>query len=153
MAFAAAHPIVTAFLASGLGLEAYGQYQQGQSAAAAAKYNALVSQRQAEAAKRTGEITKNRLERQRRLMLGKQKSLYAKAGVLMKGSPLEVLADTASQYDIDLALNDYNTKLGVGNYDYMSQYYNQRATNAKRAGYIAPASTLLTGIGTLGSFK
>lgn len=150
MSFAIDYPFVTALFAAGMGLEAYGQYYQAQSQRALAKYNAMVAQRQAEAAKRAGEIEKYRIERRRKLMIGRQKSLYAKAGVLLKGSPLEVLADTEAQYELDKALSEYNTKLGISNYSYESDYYTKKAGSYRKMGYIVPTTSILMNSANLG---
>lgn len=112
--------------------------------ARAARYNAAISSLYAEQAKRQGEITKYRLERQRKAMLGRQKALYAKAGVELSGSPLEVLADTEAQYELDKQLAAYNTEVDRTRYLYGARNYNDMAKSIMTQGFLNAGGTLLT---------
>ena len=48
---------------------------------------------------------KQKTEREKRQMLSRQRALYAKSGVVIsEGSPLEVMADTATQFEMDIRL-------------------------------------------------
>ncbi len=137
--------ILAPLMAIGAGLEVAGQYQQAKARKSQAEYNAEAARRQAEAVSAQGRLEQYKLERQKRLAGGAQRALYAKAGVnLYSGSPLEVLADTAAQYDIDLATSKYNTAVGVSNYGYESAYNRYAGRQAMKAGYLQMGSALLT---------
>jgi hypothetical protein len=75
-------------------------------------------------------------QREKAQMLSRQRALYAKSGVVIsEGSPLEVQADTATQYEMDIRRK------------------RQQAKYAKTTSYFKAGSTLLTGMsGMFGSF-
>ena len=135
---------------AGTAMSAIGTYQQSQTQAATAKYNAQVAAQQAEAVRRAGEFEAAKIAREKKQMLGRQKARYGKAGVLsFTGSPLEVMADTAAQYELDIAASRYNTQVGVSRYKYESTYQKGMAGRYATAGYIGAGSTLLTGAGEM----
>jgi len=140
MSFVLAHPFISAFVAT----ELAGQYQQAQAQRQTAKYNARVAEMQAEAIRRQGKLQQYRLKRAKRRMLGKQRALYAKAGLSLEGTPLEVLADTAAQYDLDLATSRYNTEVGARSSLYEADYQRYAGKQAYRAGLLGMGETLLT---------
>ena len=140
MSFVLAHPFISAFVAT----ELAGQYQQAQAQKQAAEYNARVAEMQAEAARRQGVLEQYKIKRAKRRMLGTQRALYAKAGLSLEGTPLEVLADTAAQYDLDLATSKYNTQIGVGRALYEASYQRYAGKQAYRAGLMGMGKTLLT---------
>ena len=148
MAFIAAHPIITALV----GMEIAGRYQEAKAARDEADYNAEVANRQAEAISQAGKLQEYRIKRRKRLMAGRQRSLYAKAGLVIEGSPLEVLADTAAQYDIDLAASRYNTATGVSNKRYASRYSRYRGKQSMNAGYLKMGGTLLGGYNSMRAY-
>jgi len=115
---------------AGIGLKLLGTIQQMQSVSALAKYNVAVAERQ-------GEIEEQRLKREKRLMLGKMRAGYGAAGVTLEGSPLEVLSDTASQFERDISISRYNVAAKRGVYGYEAQIARQR-------GYAGIGGTLLT---------
>ena len=79
------------FQAAGGILSGVGQYQSGQAQKAAYNYNAAVALEQSEEQMHTSEEKYSAL-------IGRQASLYAKAGVdIASGSPLLVMAHTAAQ--------------------------------------------------------
>lgn len=76
---------------------------QGQNAAANAMLtNAKVQEQQGAAAERRGveEVRRQREEQAR--LLGRQRAGYAAAGVVMEGTPLEVLADTTRLLELQI---------------------------------------------------
>jgi len=173
---------------AGTGMTLVSQYQETQAQVAAARYNAAVARMQAEQYARagafaqeeyrrageyrekqlreTGRLEEYRLRRRKKALLGKQRALYAKAGVLIEGSPLEVMADTASQFEFDIALSryrterdialsryetrkaialsKYETETAVRRYGYEAKYKNWLAGQYKRMGYAKMGQTLLT---------
>ena len=144
----------------GTGLQAAGQIQAGnteaanlRTKAASEEANANTATMQAQQAKTAGEYEVAKLERQKKQALSTQRALYAKSGVLIsEGSPLEVQADTATEYQMDINASKYNTAIEVKQYEYESEwsrslasYYSSSAKSAKSAGYLNAGSTLLTG--------
>jgi hypothetical protein len=127
---------------------------QAKAYGASMRANADLATMEAEAAKKSGEYEEAQLKRQKEQVTSKQKALYAKSGiVLSEGSPLEVMSDTAGQYEMDIMASRYNTATQVAQKQYesnylrtMGQYYSGPMAKAyRRAGYIKGGATLLTG--------
>ena len=133
-------------LAASTAATVYSQYQQSVAQKEQANYEAAMAERRAQAAKQQYEYNKYQLERRKRLTAGKQASLYAKAGVLMTGSPLEVLSDTAAQYDIDIATAKYNAQVGISNAKYAADYSRYSGKQAMKAGYVQMGGTLMSNV-------
>ena len=106
---AAAIPFI--LMAGGTALGAYSQIQQGKAQSGQFEYEA------------------QKTEREKARMLSRQRALYAKSGVTFEGSPLEVMADTAANYEMDI------------------QNLRQQKKSAKRTSYLNAGSTILTGAG------
>lgn len=98
---------------AGASLMAYGYLRQGMAAKAAADYNAEVNEEQArEEGIRVG-IIEDRLRRQKKQAISTQTARFLKAGVKLEGTPLEVLADTATQFEEDIAITKYDARVNV----------------------------------------
>ena len=159
-------------MAAGMVLQGVGQIRQGQTAGAAAEYNAKVAEAQAKAItesaefeaktlEQQGEVEKAQLVREKAKVLATQRAGFAKAGVRIgEGSPLEVMADTAAQFELDLATSRYNIQTGqetlrygrdVGVARSKSEAAFQRllAPRYRTSGYISGAGSILTGVGSM----
>lgn len=95
-------------LGSGMGvlgsfLGAYGDIIQGQEQQKAYEYNADLALQQ-------GQFDLDKLEASEHDTLSTQKAMYAKAGVTMSGSPLDTALNTASQFEMDKQITNYNTQ-------------------------------------------
>ncbi|HEX9919920.1 MAG TPA: hypothetical protein VGB21_00325 [Candidatus Methylomirabilis sp.] len=105
------------------------------------------SQKEAEAIKSKGaqeqaqkEFEAQKLEREKRVTAGRQRALYAKAGVdISAGSPLEVMEETRKEYDFDIA----QTR-NIGALAYASAL--KSAKDVKTAGLWKGGPTILTGL-------
>jgi hypothetical protein len=132
----------------GTTMMAVSQIQQAKAASDAAKYNAELARQQAGAERVRGKQEEKKLKRQKRLMLSKQRAAYAAAGVRIgTGSPLEVMADTAAQYELDIAASRYNTQIGISRALSEAEYQEKAASQYRKMGYFSAAGTLLTGYG------
>ena len=131
--------------AAALALETIGLVQQSIAQKQQAKYNARVAEMQAEQARRAAEVQRYQIERRKKQLLGKQKALYSKAGVSLLGSPLEVLADTASEFDLDLALNKYNAQTAYNRGMYEAGWQRYAGRQAMTAGFLKAGGNLLMG--------
>jgi len=138
----------TALMVVGTTMSAVSTYQQAKAASDAAKYNAELARQQAETIEKVGELEKEKLERRKRQILGQQRAAYAQAGVRVgSGSPLEVMADTAAQIELDIAAQEYNTRIGISRARTKAEIQEMYAKQYKRAGLLGAGSTLLTGYG------
>ena len=116
----------------------YAQYKQGQAQRAAYDYNANVALDKMKESASASELQFSRL-------MGRQRSLYAKAGVdISSGSPLLVLADTAMQESEE---QERIRRSGQSEYD-IQKFYGE---TAGYAGTMGGMTTFLTGLSRAGT--
>ncbi len=148
----------------GVGVAAYGQYEQGKTAQAQAKaqsawnmYNAKVAQREAEAEQKAAAFESKQQKRAAKTLLARQRALIGATGVEMEGSPLLVAEDTAAE----LAKEAVNIRLTgqrrVAAFKSQSILDVSKASAAKaqaagfgRAAIIGAGSTILQGAAQIG---
>ncbi len=170
--------LTTALMVAGTAMSAVGQIQQGYAASAAAEsnasllemqgresqitaeYNAAVSRANAEAIRTSADLDIVRQRAAQKTFRGAQAAKYAGAGVKLEGSPLDVLIDTAAQFELDILITDFNAKTAISQQEFAAQQSlragrsavllagmqaAQQRTKAKyykRAGWIGAGSTL-----------
>jgi len=123
---------------AGTALSAYSQYRSGKEQKEAYDYNAAL-----ELHKAAYEERKSR--RETRQLLGRQKALYAKAGVdIASGSPLLSLIDTVEQGEEEAQMI---RQRGISAYDINKRY----GEEAETAGKVGAISSFLTGVGVAGT--
>ena len=133
-------------MGAGTALSAVSAVQEGQAQSEAAKANANVARLQAEQTRKAGAYEVSKIERSKSQARSTQQALYAKSGVLIsEGSPIEVMADTATQYEMDIQAQKYNTAMTAARYDYQSEVDKSMAKRYKQLGYTkAIGGTLLS---------
>jgi len=113
------------------GLQVAGQLQQGQRTQEAQDYNAAIAGQESQAFKQQipiieheqkllkerAELDKLQLIRKKSLLRGEQVARYGKAGVTLSGSAMEVIIDSAAQFELDLMLTDYNLKQDIYSFE------------------------------------
>jgi len=124
----------------GFGLQAYSQIQSGQQENIISQYNAALKQQAAKTSinesqynsfleQEFASIAEFQTRKAGARLIGKQKVSYAKSGVVItSGSPLEVMAQTASDIEVDALTTRYGGKL--------------RSRSALYAGQVKAASLL-----------
>lgn len=108
-----------------------GGYIQGQEVAGADEYNANLALEQ-------GQFQVEQIGLKEASTLATQKAIYAKAGVEAVGSPLDVALNTATNFELDKQVANYNAQ-SAANMD------NYEAAMAKQKGEFALASGLMQG--------
>jgi len=122
----------------GTGLSAIGTFMKGSS-----EKHALDAQ--AQEVETAGVITKEQLTQEEEALRSQQASAYARAGVKLSGSPLDVMLDSATDYEFDKLTADYNTKIKSNNLRYKA---NQQMSNA----FFGMGTSLLQGTFKLGDY-
>lgn len=117
-------------------LQARGARAEAESEAQAAEYNRVLSLQQ-------GRAEAARIRRAARRELSSQRVAFAKAGVRIEGSPLELLAQNAAELEADAL----NAEIGARN---TAEIERRRARNLRRAGRRRAASALIGGVTRLG---
>lgn len=146
--------IAVAMAAIGAGVTVHGQIQQGKSQSAMASYNAKLARRNAGIARENAEYEARQKRRETARLIGRQRILYGKAGVIMEGSPLAVIEETAAQGEKDALMIERGYAQQGSSYLSQAKLTRMRAANYKRQGYSQAGSTLLTGAGkAIGGYK
>lgn len=145
---------VTALIAAGTAVGAYGQYQQGQYAMAQGRENARVANIQAEDALRRGAIEEDAQRMRVRQMLGAQRAAIGANGITASGTALGLLSETAQFAEADaMTIRNNAAREAFGFKNEAVQQINQ-GRNARRAANYGAFSTLLTGgAQAYGAFK
>lgn len=143
MAFAA--PFLPALQVIGTVVSAIGALQSASSQRDAANYNARVAADNAVVARQQGEADAARLRRQSVKTLGDMRAAFAANGISLEGSPLDVLGDSASQFELDIQNATYNAELRALGYQNESTLSRSRADSAMTAGYLNATGTILGG--------
>lgn len=136
-----------------VGMQAMGTAMQTRAQIQAAKFNAAIARQQAEQEERAKEIDIYRLERQRRQMLGQQRSLYAKAGLDIEGTPLEVLADTEAQFELEKRMIEYGTQVRKQRALAEERFLRRQGRQIGLTGALGVGTTLLGGLAEAGLYK
>ncbi len=149
MAFLAAAALATAIV--GTGVSVYGQVQQAKTAKAMGAYNAKLAENQALQAEMDGAENTRRKRQENRRMMATQRSRLAKAGVLEAGTPLEVMAETAG--NLELETLDYARSVRMQATGLRAQGAMDKAMGSAqaRAAYIGAGASLLSGASNVAS--
>ncbi len=156
-------PITIALIVGG-SLTALSQVQQGRAARQAgrtqetiAQRNALLAERQAEAEQQAAIAEARRQEREGEVLKGRQRALFAKAGVLARGTPLAVLVETAETLEAERltilregAISAAQRRGQAGVLRAQGAAAKARGKAAFRGARLAAAGTILTTVGTVG---
>lgn len=129
-----------------MGMQMYGQVQQGRQQKQIFEYNAAVNEQKAQLARQAGDLRVDRMRRYNKSFTAKQTAAYTAAGVTLQGSPLQVLSDTAAELELDAQIEEFNTNVAVLNARNGAELDRMRGSQAASASYIGAGSTLLSRI-------
>jgi hypothetical protein len=132
------------------GLQMAGGYMQGQeekaqanAAADVLEYNAAVERESAKAERYAAESEVEKLNRQQKLAIGMQRAAVGKSGFTMAGTPLAIMADTISQYELDRQTALWNAEVKAGKYESQASIYESSAKQQKQKASRAIGKALL----------
>ena len=111
----------------------------------AADYAARLAEEAGEDTKALSAIEAARAEREGKRLKARQRAAYAKSGVKMEGSPLEVLADTQAELDLDQMIIKAGGQSRASAYEREGMFARRAGRSAETAGYISAGSSLLAG--------
>lgn len=126
-------------------MSAAGSIQQGNSAKAAAEYNARVAENNAITARQQAAAQEEQHRRLARRQLGQMRAAYGASGVTMEGSPLDILAQSAKDAELDALNIRYGGELKAQGLESEAVLERYRGKSAQRAGYMGAATGLLSG--------
>jgi len=132
-----------------------GGVTQAQSASAGAdiaRQNAGISRLSAAASLQAGQVSASQIRYAAFKTKGQQRSAYAKAGLAQSGSLLDVMADTAVQYELDAQRAVYAGELRALGLEREASMQEYQGDVMRRSGMIGGITTALAGtIGGIGS--
>jgi len=134
-----------ALMAVGTVVSAVGAISSAQHQASTDKYNAAVNERNAAASLQQAQATAQIQQEQARKALGQTTAAYGASGVAMEGTPLDVLANSASMAERDRQNIIYKGKLQAAGYQDQAQLDRYSATNALNEGWGKASGILLSG--------
>lgn len=125
---------------------ARGEIIAGKAEAQALKYNAAISRQEAKIVEDKQILETKRLMKRKRDILSTQRALFSKSGVLLEGSPLEVIRDTEAEIEMDDLINRYNRDIEKSRFLSEAKIREREAGIAERVGRRRARRTILTGL-------
>jgi hypothetical protein len=110
------------------------------------EYNAQVAREDAAAEREAAKVEAEQVARQARITKGQQALYYGSSGFTTSGTPLSIMADTASQYAQDISLVLSGGDRAASRSMSQSMIYGQSASAQRRSGQVAMYSGLLSGM-------
>lgn len=141
---------------AGTATSAYGNYQQGKITREANEYqaqidnnNAQIAQRNASYERQQGIEDARKIRIQSMQKMSAQKSAMASNGIdIYQGTPVDLLADTASMGELDALTSMYNSERRAMNYEQQGSDFSNQAIMSNLAGKNAFKSGIISGLGT-----
>lgn len=144
--------------AIGVGVSAYGNYQQTKAANSAAEYNAQLQKRNADVADmqakdaiQRGEVEEKQFRLNVSKLKGQQRAGFGASGAVVdSGSSLDVLKDTAEFGELDALTIRHNAAVEAWGFKNQAANFTGQADLSrlqKRSAGFAAGSTLITGAG------
>lgn len=121
-----------------------GAIQEGQSIADAEDFNATIAQQEILISKATRQLERGREKEDIARFIGTQQALFAKSGVTLEGSPLDVIQQSAENLELDVLIGDINARIRESG---LASEVSQRkiaARAAKSRGVSRAGATLLS---------
>lgn len=129
-------------------MSAAGAEQQGESTAAAARYNAQIAEQNATVATQQGVAAGEAQDRAARMKIGSMVANYGASGVDgTSGSPMDVLAESARMAALDNLTTKYNYALRARGYKNQAGLEEANAKNALIAGDINATASVFKSAG------
>lgn len=140
--------IALAVTAAGTGVAVAGQLEQADAAEKTGEYNKKVAENQALAESDKAAYEAARIRKRNLVLMGKQRAAFAKSGVNISGSALDVIYDSALEGQLDSMAAGYAGATAAGYYQSRGQLAGMEGRNAATASRYRAAGTLLTGAGS-----
>jgi hypothetical protein len=136
-------PLVLTAVSTGIGI--VGHLAQGSAEGKAADYNATIARRNEQIAIEQGNLDAENQRRKAIMTMGAARSLYGASGVTGEGSPIDVLANSAANAEIDNQTIKYKARLRALGYQDTADLDSASASAARSNGYSDAIGTLLGG--------
>ena len=144
---AGAATAVTAVLAGGTALQAFGQVRAGETAADTANLNAELREREARNVEIQGRIRERQLRRQAGQVFGRFNTLSASGGFQDTGQLLELMDRSALELERDALTTRFETTEAANAARFGGEVEKFAGKQAKQASRLGAFSTILGGVG------
>jgi len=129
------------------------QQQQASAQADQLNFNSRQSLLDAQIAMQNADIQARALRKYGRQVVGQQRTKRAISGIRLEGTPLEVMADTIENIELDAIAMRRQGSFNAGQNQIMAKYQSGMASQTKTAGTIGMAGTALGGMSNAGMFS
>jgi len=136
--------IATAAVLAMGAISAYGQFQEGQQRADAEEYNADIARQQAGLVQSKAKLDVYRQRKEMATFRGRQEALYSKAGVVLSGSALKVMQESAANAEFGIIMTELNAQRESSRYMSEADRGMSKAKAERTAGYVRAGTTLLS---------
>ena len=133
-------------LAGGL-ISGLGAYQQGQHREAMYDFNARQNFMDAKIATQNADARARALRKHGHKLTGAQKTRYSKAGVRLEGTPLEVMAKTIENVELDAIATRQQGRFEAAQHRAQGKFNKEMADASAKAGTIGAIGGILGGLG------
>lgn len=133
----------------GMGAKQGADYQAGLS-----DFNSRQSMMDAQIARQNSEAQARALRKSGRQLTGKQRVGYAKSGLRLEGTPLEVMAESIENIELDAISTKQQGEFEARQHEVQAEMSSEQAGAQRRAGTLGMISGVLGGAtGAMGMFK
>lgn len=134
-------------------LSGIGSYMQGQSTGAQLDFNSRQTRIDAQITQQNATEQAKRLRTQGRYLTGQQRTKFAVSGVRIEGTPLEVMAESIKNVELDAIKTKEQGIWQAQNLNLQADFMAKQAKQVRKAGTIgAIAGVLGAGAGAAGMF-
>lgn len=146
--------MATAMAVIGLGggiLKSVTQLSAGQKEQEAFDYNAGIAEQEAELIKQGADLDEYRSRKRLKSFTGEQIASYAKSGVELTGSPLDVIQDSIANAELEISIDRFNSETAASKKKSEAKRGRQYGKDARTSSYLKAGGTLLSTAGDFGS--
>ena len=110
-----------------------------------ANFNRNISKFNAATIQQTGKMEESRIRQEARRRAGQIRANVGMSGFALEGSAMDILSESVYQGEYDAQSSRFNTQRAAQSESMQGDLYGMQGRDAKRAGYISAASSLLKG--------
>ena len=131
---------------AGVGLQAFGQFQEGKQTQKAQEFNAQIAEEQAKFVRGGAKLEEFRARKRLKAFTGTQIAKFAKAGVAFTGSPLDVIQDSIANAELDIEVSKFNADIRARGFISEAEQRRLSGRQAVTTGKIGAGATILSGV-------
>lgn len=130
---------------AGAVIDGVGKLLEGNAAAKAANFNKNISRFNANTTRQNGAIEEARVRREAQRRIGQMRANAGASG-LDGGTIDDLLSESMFEAEMDALTTRYNYRRQAEGYDMEAEMYGEAGGDARMAGYVGAASSLLRGV-------